>query len=493
VPAGALMRIVSQAPLPAADRSAASGAAAGSRRRLAPTPVAQVTRDQNFAAQQQASAQSKKAPRRKLAPMPMTTPLPTKSFSSTVSFASAASQAQQGTIVETGPPAASAAESGSLQTPAKASYASAMSSQTTPAALTGQAGSQTTQRHGVPTLGSSMQPSTGGQARKHLANGEGQSAWSTPPDGRRNAANSGTKEDALSRRMAGLGLSSPGASKSPSALQQRSPWGEQSSFVSYSEGFSEQATHGSVNSLTPAASDSCADSALLSHKQQLGTPVSAQSCVGSNELPLSHSRRAPVTPGSAASVTSRLAKTDGAAIIPHDHLDSPAAQRSGSSLTFAGTPQEPGLPAPTQQPAAQRLQIGDVSEICAEGADRDADRDGDVSESPAVLAPHAKRAAAIHALLLSSTATCSLCAELEVLLHLLAVPESVSLPAGPDKPQPLLSSGGEAASYACAVLQDAGAPPFAGSRQQMSHIGLPLVRSGRGKREQDASIRSSAR
>ncbi|KAK9901211.1 hypothetical protein WJX75_000422 [Coccomyxa subellipsoidea] len=157
-----------------------------------------------------------------------------------------------------------------------------------------------------------MQPSTGGQARKHLANGEGQSAWSTPPDGRRNAANSGTKEDALSRRMAGLGLSSPGASKSPSALQQRSPWGEQSSFVSYSEGFSEQATHGSVNSLTPAASDSCADSALLSHKQQLGTPVSAQSCVGSNELPLSHSRRAPVTPGSAASVTSRLAKTDGA-------------------------------------------------------------------------------------------------------------------------------------------------------------------------------------
>ncbi len=438
------MRIVSQAPLQGADRSAGSGAG-GSKRRLAPTPVAQVARDQNFAAQQQAATEKKKGPPRKLAPTPVTAPAPEKSFSSAVSFASAASQPQQKRNAENGFSAASAAGSGSLQTPAKASYASAMSSPT------GLAGQQATKRHGPATpSGSSMQRSTGGQAKQHTPNGEQQNAWSTPPEG----GQSGTKEDVLSRRMAGLGLSSPALSKS--RQNSASPWGQQKPFVSYSEGFSEQATHGSAR---PAGSSSNVGTNFSGRAEQLGTPVSAQSCVGSNDLLMSRSHAAPATPGSAASVTSRLARTDGAAIHAHGQLDSPATQCSGSSLTFAETPQEPGLPAATNQPAEDlpkgALRNGDVSAARDDGGVTATD----INEGPAALAPHARRTAAIHAVLLSIAGTCSLGAELEVLMHLLAVPAEVQVQAKPEEPQPLFSSGAEAASYACAVLQDAGAPP----------------------------------
>lgn len=74
-----------------------------------------------------------------------------------------------------------------------------------------------------------------------------------------------------------------------------------------------------------------------------------------------------------------------------------------------------------------------------------------------MLEAHARRAALLHAMLLSSTASCQLAAELEVLLYLLAVPVSVRLQESPEEPQPLFSSGAEAANYACAVLQHAGA------------------------------------
>ncbi|BDA45455.1 hypothetical protein COCOBI_07-2420 [Coccomyxa sp. Obi] len=461
VPAGALMRIVSQAPLHTAEKSAA-GSVAGSRRRLAPTPVAQITRDENFTARQQAAADAKKGPRRKLAPTPVTTtPQPSKSFSSAVSFASAASHAQPNRSVQgefTGWPAASPAVSGASQTPVKAPYASAMSSLASPAASTWPAiSSSAVKQRGPVTPASSKQPSTGAQVRQQPmhCSGEG-SSWNSPPGGQSKTGKSSMredmKEDALSRRIAGLGLSSPGPSSSQNDIVQRkldSPWGKQPSFVSYSE----QATLGSITLLAPDLSGSFADSGYPGRSTQVSTPEFKQSCVGSNEIPMSRSQRAPVTPGSAQSVTSRLAKTDHAATTTPRKLDGRAAHCSGSALDFAGTPQEPGQAAASDQPAERNMQ---EPFIAVDGSAAGCGGSVDNSEAPAELAPHARRTAAVHAMLLSCAASCSLAAELELLLHLLALPAGVRLQSTPEEQQPLFSSGAEAASYACAVLQEAG-------------------------------------
>lgn len=464
VPAGALMRIVSQAPLQPAEKSAA-GSAAGSRRRLAPTPVAQITRDENFTAKQQEAANAKKGPRRKLAPTPVTTiSQPSKSFSSAISFASAASHAQpnrsgQGEL--TGWPAASPGVSGASQTPAKASYASAMSSQASPAASAWPViGGSAVKQRGPVTLASLQQPSSRGQIRQQpmQCTGEG-SSWNSPPGGQSRTGKSSlkeedVKEDALSRRIAGLGLSSPGSTSSQNDVMQRkldSPWGKQASSVSYSE----QATHGSITSLPPNLNEGFADGGFPGRSKHVSTPELKQSCVGSNEAPMTRSQRAPVTPGSAQSVTSRLARTDHAAAKTPRKMDNHDAHCSG--LDFAGPPQEPGQPAASDQPAAR-----DMQEPCTAGDSSAAECDGsaDVSEAPAELAPHARRTAAVHAMLLSCAASCSLAAELEVLLHLLALPACVRVQSTPEEPQPLFSSGAEAASYACAVLQEAGAHLF---------------------------------
>ena len=340
------MRIVSQAPLQSAGKSAASGAA-GSRRRLAPTPVAEITRDENFTAGQLAAATAKKGPRRKLAPTPVTTtPQPSKSFSSAVSFASAASHAQpsrsgQGEL--TGWPAPSPTLSGASQTPAKASYASAMSSQASPAASAWPTiSSAAVKQRGPVTPASSLQPGTGSQVRQQPMQCSGEaSSWNSPPVDQSKAGKyrlkEDAKEDALYRRIAGLGLSYPGPSSSQTDMVQRkltSPWGKQSSSVSYSE----QATHGSITSLPQHFS---ADSGF----KQVSTPEAKQSCAGSNEVPMSRSQRAPVTPGSAQSVTSRLAKTDHAGNETPRKVDGRAGHCSGSPLKFAGLPQEPSQPA----------------------------------------------------------------------------------------------------------------------------------------------------
>lgn len=455
VPAGALMRIVSQAPLHTAEESAPGGAA-GSRRRLAPTPVAQITRDENFSARQQAAADPKKGPRRKLAPTPVTvTPQPSKSFSSAVSFASAASHAQPSKSSQGDVTVWSAASPAASQTPGKASYASAMSSQASPAASAWPAiSSSAVKQRGPVNPAPSMQPPSAGAQVREQCSGEG-SIWNHSPPGRQSkTGKSTTREDALSRRIAGLELSSPEPNSSQTDMVQRkldSPWGTTSSFLSHSQ----QATHSSITSLLPNRGESFADSGFPGLSKQVSTPELKQSCVGSNEVPMSRSQRAPVTPGSAQSVTSRLARTDHAAAKTPRKMDGPAVHCSGSPLDLAGPPQEPSQPAASEQPAATSMQ-----EPCraGDGSPAECDGSGDVSEAPAELAPHARRTAAVHAMLLSCAASCSLAAELELLLHLLALPAGVRLQSMPEEQQPLFSSGAEAASYACAVLQEAGAP-----------------------------------
>ncbi len=74
-----------------------------------------------------------------------------------------------------------------------------------------------------------------------------------------------------------------------------------------------------------------------------------------------------------------------------------------------------------------------------------------------MLSAEASRAARLHAVLLSKAASLSLEAELELLLHLVAVPAEVSAASSPDK-HLLFPTGSAAASYACSVLQSAGLP-----------------------------------
>ena len=116
-----------------------------------------------------------------------------------------------------------------------------------------------------------------------------------------------------------------------------------------------------------------------------------------------------------------------------------------------------------------------MQEPCEAGHGSTAECDGsaDVNEAPAELAPHARRTAAVHAMLLSYAASCSLAAELELLLHLLALPAGLRLQSMPEEPQLLFSSGAEAASYACAVLQDAGAHLFQRLEKHLFSIAVP--------------------
>lgn len=205
------MRLVSPGPEQASVRSEASSTA-GSRRRLAPTPVGQVTRDERFVAKPQPSAVAQKAPQRKIAPTPVSAPQSQmRSLSKAPSFASVASQSWQvPTPGSMGSPDPAAATCSS----ATATYASATSaSAASPWPLSSSNGSRAASVSGV--TGRS-QPSQGNGPAATAEHSKPKPVWDAPAaspgnthypslcsDAPKSAAQSQTKQDALARRLAG--------------------------------------------------------------------------------------------------------------------------------------------------------------------------------------------------------------------------------------------------------------------------------------------------
>lgn len=162
------------------------------------------------------------------------------------------------------------------------------------------------------------------------------------------------------------------------------------------------------------------------------------------------------TPGSAASVTSRLART---------HLDGQYDDNAEEDQSISLADEH--ARSPSRRDAEHCSAISALDKSCSS-------RPTDVSASghsarafEPVSRAEGARAAKLHAVLLSRAPDVPLEAEVELLLRLVAVPAEVSVASSPDKEQPLFPDGQAAASYACAVLQDAGDPFVCFAIQQM--------------------------
>jgi hypothetical protein len=216
---------------------------------------------------------------------------------------------------------------------------------------------------------------------------------------------------------------------------------------------SDAATWGESSSArrsTPA--DSCASPGLLRARTQ--TPSWKQSCADSNDVGATLSGMQQPTPGSAASVTSRLARThisgqDDSRLPDEHHGRSVGALQLPEVLQECmSIPCKAGLCATSDADAAE-CSCAAVSAAAGGGEAEDK------RSRPPCLSEKAHRAARMHATLINHSPHVHLEADLELLLHLLAVPEDVKVESRHGK-DPLFPSGTAAAAYACCVLQSAG-------------------------------------
>ena len=157
-------------------------------------------------------------------------------------------------------------------------------------------------------------------------------------------------------------------------------------------------------------------------------------------------RQLPRTPTSVASVTSRFK--------PKGDDEGPflawAAER-GNDAPLSGMPRPADASTGSHadiygQPDQARPALNPATPPATEAA-----------APPGPLPGRSRRAAVLHAALLRSAAALALSQELEVLLHLLALPQHLKVEPGASADrQPLFPSGDAAAAYACAVLKGSG-------------------------------------
>ena len=436
MPAGALMRIVSQAPLQPAEKAPSKGNAP-KQRRLAPTPVTNVKRDEAFVAKVEAPTASKQ-PRRKVVPTPVApAPAQSVSFRAALSGSSSCASSSQPCGPAVSNSAAAQPGNGSTVDP-KGSWSSITA--------TGSPADQANKQQGYgskskgPVSGSSW-PASKSPAEAHagakatekgspaeprvatLHLRESQVEPRTPLDARRSSQQAG-RQSSDAQPCDESPCSRPGT---PPAV------GDKGSALKVPTGAGSPSAQ---NSATPASLGSMRDGNCV-----LNTSAGA--------------RRTPATPGTAASVTSRFA--------PYVSGDEGAPQASAVRLD-------------TERPSAVvSLEAdGPLRDSPAEGAQGELGRTAGEAEPPAASPPgerpwrmpdRCRRAAALHgALLRRAAATCQPARELELLLHLLALPPEAAAQPGsaqekgssPGGAGPLLPSGEAACAYACAVLEGSG-------------------------------------
>ena len=411
VPVGVLMRIVSHAPLQLADKTGSKGGSGSSRRRLAPTPVAQVTRDERF--NKQPGPQQQPHARRRLAPSPVTSlPASSGASSGAVTLSAQTEQGSQGSRTDTCNPQHRDGNS----VPHRVSWA------TVTASPVGNSGSLA--HEGSSIRGS--EPSAGGTRK---------SAEATPDSKQRRA-------DALSMRFGDLDMSAKGESPqlTPSSSRQQG-----------SMGASVTCTRGTPTSNGGSVAD---NQRLCLHGAE--TPSAAlQSQACSNALPSTGpSQGLPSTPGSGASISSRPPSADCSSQQRHQlnavrsPVREPAEAEQGAAAAKATAPLD--TVEPHEQPPPQMPVPGKGPEAGA-GA------------SQHCTSEQWRRAVTLHAAVLTGPDLAPLGQQLEMLLHLLALPPAVHVggavtgsylgAAG----QRLFPSSCAASAYACGVLQGSGA------------------------------------
>lgn len=406
VPVGALMRIVSHAPLQSADRAGGKGGSGGSRRRLAPTPVAQVTRDERFDRQPAAPKQQPHA-RRKLSPSPVTPP-----------------------------PGGSAASSSAITSDARAEQRS----QTTACDRAAYQSDGSAVSHRGSWASVTAAPSPLGNSSS-LANGSSSIRGGDPRDG---GCRKGTdvtpgsnqhRVDALSLRFGDLDMSA------------------QSGFPQHTPSSRQQGSRGHAVSWalsTPTSNGgSMAGSQELRWHEIVTLSASLQSQAGSNAPPTNTSCLVlPSTPGSAESVSSRPPSAD---MSGQQHHAACSAQQEPAGAQ-QGAAADETLPLDTAEPHKRPA----LQESIVSGREAEAGAPTSLMR----MSEQCRRAAALHAAVLTGPDLAPLGQQLEMLLQLLALPPTVHVGARTScaeaAEQQLFPSSCTALAYACSVLQRLG-------------------------------------
>ena len=432
------MRIVSQAPLQPAQRAPGTGNAA-SRRRLAPTPVTQAKRDEAFASKADPQTASPQ-PRRKLVPTPVAPALgPNISFSAALSGTYSCASLS-------GP----AGSSGAVPQLVGGRSAHARGSWSSITAM-GSHADQAVQKHAIKdtskgALSGSSWPACKSPAEAHVVSSAVTAASPAEP----NKAMLHPTESSVEPSSGVEPWTPLDARGSRRWFGQQDGRGSKTAQATDESPCSRPSTPAIVGS-KGSASEVSTGAGCPSESLQCSGDISSVDIMGAG------AGRPPATPGTAASVTSRLA------VEPHAEQGTPRASAAQSGRTGSLDTERPsgvestkpdGLPRGDTHlgPArGERGQLADTGLLPA------AQSPGDTPER---MPEKCRRAAALHAALLSRAApTCHVARELELLLHLLALPAEAAVEQGGPPPggaERLLPPGEAACAYACAVLNSTG-------------------------------------